>query len=79
MNPTHQVIRGGRVLDTERRSTDFADIVITGDTIVEIGPPGIDAPQDAVVIDASDRLVMPGLVNAHTHGNHSLGKGLGDR
>ncbi len=79
MNPTHQVIRGGRVLDTERRTTEYADILIAGDTIVHIGPPGIDAPQDAVVIDASDRLVMPGLVNAHTHGNHSLGKGLGDR
>ncbi len=79
MSPAYQVIRGGRVLDTERRSTDNADIVIAGDTIVEIGAPGIDAPQDAVVVDASDRLVMPGLVNAHTHGNHSLGKGLGDR
>jgi hypothetical protein len=31
MNPTYQVIRGGRVLDTERRSTDNADIVIAGD------------------------------------------------
>ncbi len=79
MNPAYQVIRGGRVLDTERRSCDSADIVIDGDTIVEIGAPGIDAPRDAVVVDASDRLVMPGLVNAHTHGNHSLGKGLGDR
>ena len=45
MNPAHQVIRGGRVLDTERRGTEYADILIAGDTIVEIGPPGIDAPR----------------------------------
>jgi len=79
MIPAYQVVRGGRILDTEHRSSDHADIVIAGDTIVEIGPPGMDAPQDAVVVGASDRLVMPGLVNAHTHGHHSLGKRLGNR
>ena len=79
MIPAYQVVRGGRLLDTERRSADHADIIIAGDTIVEVGPPGIDAPDDAVLIDASDRLIMPGLVNAHTHGNNSFSKGLGDR
>ena len=37
------------------------------------------APPDSVEIDAHDRLLMPGLVNAHTHGHGSLGKGLGDK
>ena len=32
------------------------------------------------VVDASDRLLVPGLVNGHTHGHGALGKGLvGDR
>ena len=32
------------------------------------------------VVDASDRLLIPGLVNGHTHGHGALGKGLvGDR
>ena len=64
MNPTYQVIRGGRVLDTERRSTDKADIVIAGDTIVEIGAPGIDAPQDAVVLR---HICVPNELPSHSH------------
>ena len=58
MNPAHHVIRGGRVLDTERRNTEYADIVIAGDTIIEIGPPGIDAPQDAVVISGQPQPIQ---------------------
>ena len=37
-------------------------------------------PPEAEVIDARDRLLLPGLVNAHTHAHGALGKGLaGDR
>lgn len=75
----HQIVRGGRLLDIGRRSSSFADILIDGDTIVEVGPPGTAAPLEAHLVDASDRLIMPGLVNAHTHGHGSLGKGLGDK
>ncbi len=75
----YQVIRGGLLLDVQKRSTAPADVLVEGDSIREVGPPGLTAPDDAVVVDASDRLVMPGLVNAHTHGHGSLGKGLGDK
>ena len=75
----HQVIRNGRLLDPERRVVEAADLLIEGGSIIEAGPPGMDAPGDARVIDATDRLLMPGLVNAHTHGHGSLGKGSGDK
>ncbi|MDP7241260.1 MAG: amidohydrolase [Rhodospirillales bacterium] len=68
------VIRGGRLLDG-----DAADILIEGDAIKEIGLPGLAAPEGADVIDAADMMLIPGLVNAHTHGDASLAKGLGDR
>ena len=45
----------------------------------EIGPPGMAAPADAAAVDAAGRLLMPGLVNAHTHGHNNLAKSLGDR
>src|SRR5580692_2104073 len=38
------------------------------------------APDSAVLVDASDRAMMPGLVNGHIHGHGTLAKGLvGDR
>lgn len=37
------------------------------------------APLDARVLDARQRLLHPGLVNAHTHGHGALAKGMGDR
>ena len=73
------ILRGGRVLDIAAGTADFADILIDGDTIREIGPPGLTAPPDAVEISAARRLLHPGLVNAHTHGHGNLGKGMGDR
>ena len=73
------VVRGGRLLDIAGHGADYADILIEGDTIREIGRPGMDAPGDARTIEAADRLVMPGLVNAHTHGHGTLSRGLGDR
>jgi len=47
--------------------------------IRELGPPGLAAPEGAGEVDATGGLLMPGLVNAHTHGHGSLGKGMGDR
>ena len=79
MTGTSTIIRGGRLLDIDARSSDAADILITGNTIAEIGPPGLAAPEGAETFDATDRLLMPGLVNGHTHGNSSLAKGMGDR
>jgi cytosine/adenosine deaminase-related metal-dependent hydrolase len=77
--PAHQIVRGGLVLDIGRRTVLPADILVAGDTIVEVGQPGMAAPADAQHVDAADRLVMPGLVNAHTHGHSTLGKGRGDK
>ena len=74
-----QIIRGGRLLDIGRHAAEPADILVDGDTIGEIGPPGMAAPADAATVDASGRLLMPGLVNAHTHGHNNLAKSMGDR
>jgi guanine deaminase len=77
--PPHVVLRGGRIIDLARRTTEPRDILVDGDTIAGIGPPGLAAPADARVIDATGRLVAPGLVNAHTHGHGALARGAGDR
>src|SRR5262249_60164652 len=73
------IIRGGRAPDARGHRADPADILINGDTITEIGAPGLAAPADASVVDARDKLLHPGLINAHTHAHGNLAKGLGDR
>jgi 5-methylthioadenosine/S-adenosylhomocysteine deaminase len=73
------IIRGGRLVGSGGRRAELADILIRGDTIAEVGPPGLAAPSEAVTIDARDRLMHPGLINAHTHGHGNLAKGMGDR
>lgn len=75
----YQVVRGGLILDVSDHSVSAADILINGERIIEIGLPGMDAPLGSQSIDARDRLIIPGLINAHTHGHGSLGKGLGDK
>jgi guanine deaminase len=74
-----QIVRGGRLLDIAGHSADPKDILIEGDSIREIGEPGMAAPDGAREVDAARRLIMSGLINAHTHGHGSLAKGLGDR
>ena len=73
------VIRGGRVLDAASRSAEKADLLVTDGRIAAIGPPGLAAPADAEVFDASHTLLHAGLVNAHTHGNTNLSRATHDR
>src|SRR6478672_1245802 len=72
------VIRGGLVLDAER-FLGAADVLVQDGAIAAIGAPGMEAPDGALVIDASRRLLHPGLVNAHTHGHGNLSRSMGDR
>jgi 5-methylthioadenosine/S-adenosylhomocysteine deaminase len=73
------IIRGGRVLDARAHRADPADILVTGDTITEIGAPGMKAPAGAKSLDARGKLLHPGLINGHTHAHGNLAKGMGDR
>lgn len=70
------LLRGGCVLTMAKANFAEADVLIDGDTIVEIGP-GIRA-RDAEVVDARDTIVMPGFVDTHRHVWRSLFRNLGD-
>ncbi len=72
------IIRGGLVLDAAGFLGE-ADILVQSGVIIAIGARGMPAPDDAAVIDASRRLLHPGLVNAHTHGHGNLARSMGDR
>ena len=79
MGSHFSVIRNGRLVDGRQFNGARIDILIEKDTIVEVVPPNSQAPENSTVIDAAGTLILPGLINAHTHGDVSLAKGLGDR
>ncbi len=59
------IIRGGRVIDPSLRLNAIADIGISDGRIVELGP---DIVGDATeIINAQGKLVVPGLLDVHTH------------
>lgn len=61
------LIKGGTVLTQDRGVGDFAhaDILIEDGKIRELRP-GV-AADDAATIDATNRIVVPGFVNTHSH------------
>jgi 5-methylthioadenosine/S-adenosylhomocysteine deaminase len=73
------VIRGGRILDVAGHTLRAADILVQEDRIGEIGMPGMPAPSEATSIDAAGKMLIPGLINAHTHAHGNLARGSGDR
>ena len=73
------IIRGGRLLDAAHRRADHADLLVIDGCIAAVGAPGLAAPADAQVVDASDTLLHAGLVNCHTHGSTNLSKATHDR
>ena len=68
------LIRGGQVLTGTPAALRRADILIDGDRIAALGP-GLAAPAGARVIEAADRIVLPGMGNAHTHAASHLARG----
>lgn len=62
------LIRGGMVIDPERNVFEKADIAIVGDKIAVADP--CDNREPKKIIDASGCLVMPGLIDYHTHVFH---------
>ena len=62
-------------MDAANGTTPFAgDLLVENDRIAAIGP-NLVAPEGARIIDATGKLVMPGLVNAHMHSSETFFKG----
>jgi cytosine/adenosine deaminase-related metal-dependent hydrolase len=71
------LIRGGQVYDHDGdvHNPASADILIEGDSIAAVGS-GLAADGVDEIIDASGRLVVPGLINAHYHSHDVLCRGM---
>lgn len=79
MTGSRILISGGLVADPAMESATPRDLLIEDGRIRAIAAPGSIEAGDAVRHDATDRLILPGLVNSHTHGHANLMKGVADR
>ncbi len=75
------LIRGGLVADPKSDSCARRDLLLKDGLIAAVLPEGmgLKASDNVTIIDARDRLIIPGLINTHTHGHANLIKGVADR
>ena len=65
-------------VDRENRTLHAVDIAIEGNAIAAIGAGGSPGRPGDTIVDCSDALVTPGLINVHTHAATALYRGLAD-
>ncbi len=67
-------------MDPDRRIFADGAVAIEGDRIVEVGKTNELAAKHKAqtVIDATGKLVLPGLIDTHVHNTQQLGRGLAD-
>jgi cytosine/adenosine deaminase-related metal-dependent hydrolase len=82
-DPTRLLIRGGLVFDADAAGDipQPRDILIEGDTIAAVTLPGqalegLASIDGIEMIDATDRMIVPGFVNAHYHSYDVFAKGM---
>ena len=71
------LLRGGQVLNSQLTHLQKADILIEDDRITAVGL-NLDVPTGVKELDASANIILPGLINAHTHSHNNFTKGSGD-
>jgi len=75
------LIKNGMVvtMDPEEKIIEKGAVAIAGDLICDMGPDrDFDANHAAKVIDAKNGIIMPGLINTHTHASMTCFRGLAD-
>src|SRR5262249_41034435 len=67
------LLQGGVVLTLDRQVGDFAqaDVLIEGGKIRDVRP-NVAGSGDTAVVDARDRIIIPGFVDTHSHSYQGL-------
>lgn len=70
------LIKGGHVIDPSQGINEKMDLEVTGNRISDISL-HISGSSDAELIDATGKIVVPGLIDLHTHLAEHITPGLG--
>ena len=78
MPPHDLIVRAAHLVtcDGDMRVIDDGAVAVTDGRIVAVGPAADIGDDAAEVIEAEERILMPGLVNMHCHAGDSLFRGL---
>ncbi|MBW1786516.1 MAG: dihydroorotase [Deltaproteobacteria bacterium] len=62
-------IKGGTVVDPEKGTAENLDVIVEAGRVARILPPGefANGKSGVTVVDASEKLVLPGLIDMHVH------------
>lgn len=76
MSSESVAIVGGRVVPVEGEPIEGGTVVLAGPRIAAVGGADLAVPDGAQVVDATGKVVLPGLFDVHTHlGVHEEGEG----
>ncbi|MFO7985375.1 MAG: amidohydrolase [Desulfatiglandaceae bacterium] len=80
MEPYDITIKNGTILTMDRSCSvlENSSVHVKGDLIAHMGDSDELSPKAAQVIDARGGLILPGLINGHTHAAMTLFRGLAD-
>lgn len=63
------ILRGGLVCDGSGAEPAAGELLIEGERIVAVGDPGAFRDTEAAVFDCAGKVVAPGFIDAHSHGD----------
>jgi imidazolonepropionase-like amidohydrolase len=61
------VVRAGRLIDPDSGTVLTNQVIMIKDGEIQAVGSALALPADATVIDLSDKTVLPGLIDCHTH------------
>ncbi|QJW36053.1 N-acyl-D-amino-acid deacylase family protein [Cellulosimicrobium protaetiae] len=66
------VVRGARLVLPDGGASSPVDVTVRAGRVESVAPAAATAPADADVLDAGERLLLPGFVDAHVHGEAAV-------
>ncbi len=61
------LIKNGHIIDPANKVDETLDILVSDGKIAKLGKPGSLSTGGAEIVDASEKLIVPGLIDMHAH------------